>query len=434
MKLLSLTSALCLTAVLSAQDLTPKAPPQAGPIVIENAILHTIDAGVIANGTLWFEGGRIRGVGPVASELGIPPGAERVDGRGLHVYPGLIGANTRIGLEEIEAVRATRDFDEVGDATPEARAAVAVNPDSTVIPVTRANGVLSVGVIPSGGLVPGRAAVMQLAGWTWEEMAVDADCGIVVEWPSLSSRRGRDDEERVARALEQRATIDAAFRDARAYLEARSHDPALATDVRALALAPALRGEEPVLVRADNVEQIQSAVTWAVGLGLRVVILGGEDALLCRDLLRMHDVGIIVTGTHRLPKRRDAAVDEPFRLPAELDAAGLRWCLASNSPFYNERNLPYHAATAVAYGLDHDAALRAITLSAAELLGVADELGSLSVGKRATLLLTDGDPLEFTTEIRRAFVEGRAIDLGSKHTRLAEKYREKYRQLGIERK
>lgn len=416
-----------------AQDLTPKAPPQSRPIAITGAFLHTIDGAVIPNGTIWFDGGVIRGVGDAS--IDVPANADRIDARGKHVYPGLIGANTQIGLNEIASVRATRDYDEVGDATPEARAASSVNPDSTVIPVTRANGVLSVGVIPTGGLIPGRASIMQLAGWTWEDMAVEAEWGTVVDWPStIGGRRfGRGDskDDPAKRALEQRATIDAIVRDARAYLEARSNDASIATDVRALSLAPVLRGEKPVILRADRLEQIQTAVSWAVDLKLRPVILGGRDALLCRELLLEHDVGVIVTGTHRLPKRRDAAVDEPFTLPADLEAAGIRWCLASSSPFYNERNLPYHAATAVAYGLDHDAALRAITLSAAELIGVGDRLGSLTPGKLATLIVTDGDPLEFTTKIEHAFVSGRTIDLSSKHERLAEKYREKYRQMGL---
>ncbi len=414
-----------------AQDLTPKAGPQRAPVAILDATLHTIDRGVIPGGTIWFEDGVIRGIHGASEDFALPEDTRRINGRGLHVYPGLIGANTTVGLQEISSVRATRDENEVGDMTPEARAAVAVNPDSTVIPVTRQNGVLTVGVIPAGGLVPGRAAVMQLAGWTWEEMAIEQDCGLVVQWPSRSTRSRRGGRSENDGADEQRQQIDKAFREARAYLEARANDSNLPTDIRLEAFGPALRGEKPVMIRADQLEQIQSAITWAVDLGVRPVLLGGRDAMLCLDLLREHDVGVVITGTHRLPKRRDAAVDEPFRVPARLAESGLRWCLASSSPFYNERNLPYHAATAVAHGLDHDTALRAITLSAAEMLGVGDKLGSLTVGKLATLMITDGDPLEYTTRVRRAFVSGRDVDLSSKQSRLAEKYREKYRQMGL---
>ena len=162
-----------------------------------------------------------------------------------------------------------------------------------------------------------------------------------------------------------------------------------------------------------------------------MVLVGGRDAPLCADLLETAEVPIIVRGTHRLPARRDAAYSEPFTLPMRLEAAGLKWCLASDGSFYNERNLPYHAATAVAFGLAPEVALRSITESAAEILGVGDQIGSLEVGKAATLIVTDGDPLLFTTTVEQAFVDGRLSDLNNKQEELAEKYREKYRQLGL---
>lgn len=428
-KTLAFAAAAALCATLSglpAQDLVTKAPAQSNDVVIHGATIHPIDRPAVEDGMVWFSDGLIRSVGAKAD---VPESVTRIDAQGLHVYPGLIGANTTVGLQEIGAVRATRDEDEIGDTTPEVRAAVAVNPDSTVIPVTRSNGVLTVGVIPQGGLVPGRLSVMQLAGWTWEDMAVEADAGVVVRWPALPRSSSKPDD--IEETMQRRRAVDDLFERARAHLSARANDPAIAPDIRLEALRPALRGERPVFLYADALEQIQSALAWAAERELRAVLVGGRYALDCVELLRERSIAVVVTGTHRLPGRRDLPFDEPFRLPAALQEAGVAWCLASSEEFANERNLPYHAASAVAHGLSLDAALRAVTLSAAEILGVADRIGSLTAGKQATLIVTDGNPLEVTTRVVHAFVAGRHLDLDNKHSALARKYREKYRQLGI---
>jgi imidazolonepropionase-like amidohydrolase len=232
-----------------------------------------------------------------------------------------------------------------------------------------------------------------------------------------------------ARTEQQRQTIADAFMRARAWLDAHTADPAVPTDVRHLALVPALRGEVPVFVLADDQEQIESAVLWATGAGLVPVVVGGREADLCAGLLRAHDVAVIVDGVHRLPRRADSPVDEPFTLPLRLEQAGVRFCLATGSNFSNDRNLPYHAATAAAHGLNPQRALRAITLDAAEILGVGDRLGSLTVGKDATLFVATGSPFELTTVVERAFIAGRVVDLRNKQTQLAEKYRERYRTM-----
>ncbi len=424
---------LALAAPGAAQDLGHKAPAQARPVVITDATLHPVSGPTIAGGSLWFGEGSIQALG-AAGGTTPPADAEHIDGRGLHVYPGLISAVTTLGLVEIGSSRATIDRTEIGDLTPEARAIVAVNPDSTALPVARSNGVLLAGVFPSGGLIAGRAAVAHMDGWTWEDLAVRADAGVVIEWPSRRPQRrfgpprGGDSRPSVD---ERRAAIERHVLAARSYLQARAADPTVPLDVRHEALRGALLEDHPVFVRAADREAIESALAWTESEGLHAVLIGGTGAHACRDLLLRLEVPVIVTGTHRLPQRRDQAYDAPFSLPAALEAAGLQWCLASSGSFYNERNLPYHAATAVAYGLDRQAALRAITLSAAEVLGIADRYGSLERGKSATLIVTDGDPLELETRVLHAFIDGRRIDLANKQTALAEKYRERYRQLGL---
>lgn len=432
-----LVASFAMTSSALAQDLGIKAPPQSNPIILVGTV-HTVSGGVIENGMVMFENGVITNVDD----------AERIDFARLapdvevirlpdhmHIYPGLIGANTIMGLTEISSVRATLDHTEVGDFTPEVRAASSVNPDSTLIPVTRSAGILTVGVMPLGGNITGRAAVIRMDGWTWEDMAVEDDAGLVVNWPSVRPSTAwwvtTPREEQIARAKRRLAEIDEFFSAAQSYLDAKSADDLVPTDIRYEAMAPALRGESPVFIRANEIQQIESAVEWATGRGLKAVIVGGRDAEQCADLLKKHDIGVIIDGVHRLPGRRDHVYDEPFTLPLRLEAAGVRWCLASGEETAHERNLPHNAGTAVAYGLDPDAGIRSITLSAAELLGVADRLGSIEEGKAATIIVTDGNPMEMTTLTWMAFIDGRRISLADKQKILTEKYLEKYRQLGL---
>lgn len=426
-----------------AQDLGIKAAPQRQTVVLDNAVVHTMAGPILIGAQLRFAGGVITAVHPAGEAPPLPSDGETVvlDLRGRSVYPGLIAAQSQLGLLEIGMVKQTVDVDEVGDLTPEALASVAVNPDSTAIPVARSNGVLVAGVFPSGGLLPGRVSVLQLDGWTNQDLTVRRDAGVVVQWPEIGSdggpRRGgrpRTAGDPIQRdpllaARRQRDRIEAAFTDANSWLAARLADSSVAIDVRAEALVPALRGETAVFVLADELEQIESAVLWAQRSNLRMVLVGGRDAALCSELLRQRQVPVVVTGTHKLPRRDDSGYDEPFTLPARLAAAGVRFCIATGDNFSNDRNLPYHAATAAAFGLDRTRALAAITIDAAAILGVDDRLGSLVVGKDATLLVTDGDPLDLTTRVELAFVRGRQVDLRNKQTELARKYREKYLQL-----
>ena len=444
-----------LAAPAGAQDLLRKGAPQLRPVVLKNAILHTIDRGTIVGGTLWFDGGVIRGVHAAGEEPQLPSGSDPlvVDAAQRHVFPGMIAACSQLGLVEIGMVRQTVDTDELGDLSPEALAAVAVNPDSAAIPVARSAGVLAAGVFPAGGLVPGRASVIQLDGWTTADMTVRRDAGPIVSWPARpegprrgmrGGRRGTppgaqpgtppgappgeaapagDPEQAVK---DQRKAIDEAFRRARAWLDSAKADPTTAPDLRCQALLPALRGETPVFVLADELEQIESALAWARDLGLHAVLVGGRDAALCADLLAHDRVPVIVTGVHRLPRRDDSDYDQPFALPGLLAKLGVRFCIATGESFAHERNLPFHAATAAAFGLDREAALRAITQDAAEILGVGDRLGTLTVGKDATLFVADGNPLDLPTHVERAWIQGREVDLRNKQTELARKYRAKY--------
>jgi imidazolonepropionase-like amidohydrolase len=440
------SSAVLLVALTAAAHGSPEIPgaPQNRAIVLVGGTVHPVSGPAIEAGMLLFDGGKIVAVG---RDVQVPEGAQRVDLKGQHVYPGLIDANSQLGLVEVPTIRGSRDQSETGLVNPNVRAEVAFNPDSELIPVARSGGVLSVLTVPSGGLIRGMSACMQLDGWTWEDMCLKGAIGLHVSWPCMQPIEAWWVEESAGQQSENREralkTIRQALADARAYRTAKQacadgKGPQPERDARWEAMIPVLEGKTPVLIDALDVQQIQAALALAEAEGLRPIIVGGYDVLECAALVKKHDVPVILGGVHRLPQRRDEAYDAAFTLPARLREAGIRFCIAgelggsAGMQASNLRNLPYHAATAAAYGLPADEALKSITLYPAEILGVADSIGSLEAGKDATLIVTDGDPLEIATHVTAAYIQGRAVSLNDRHKRLWEKYKEKYRRLGIE--
>ena len=437
---------------------------QKGPVLLAGGEVHTVSGDILPGGSVLFDDGKIVAVG---KDVQAPAGAKRVDVSGKRVYPGLFATGNDLGLSEIRSVRGTMDVSETGTINPNIRAEVAVNPDSELIPVARANGVLLNLTVPEGSLIPGSSAVMQLDGWTWQDMTVKAPVAVHVTWPRMGRprvRRGgpqRQGEEQQPAADAQLKALEQAFADARAYQAAKkaAGDGAESAggsagaaagagtgaaagsrhkaghDARWEAMLPLLEGTVPLVVAADEVRQIRSAVAFANREKVKLVIFGGYDAPLCADLLKKYDVPVVVNGIHRLPLRPDAPYDEPFTVPARLRDAGVRYAITLAHRFGGSdvRNLPYHAATAAAHGLSPAEALKAITLYPAQILGVADRVGSIEAGKDATLIVTSGDVLETPTQVEMAFVQGREIDLSSKHTQLWQKYREKYRRQAAER-
>ena len=417
----------------NASDQIP-APPQKQPIALTGGIIHTINGGIIQSGIILFDGGKIVDVG---TQVTIPADAVKIDINGLHVYPGLIETVSQLGLAEINSVRATVDYRETGDINPNVRAETAVNPDSERIPVTRSNGVAMALSVPEGGLISGKAAMMMLDGWTWENMTLKAPVGMVINWPNMIvadvSGNQKALVERHKKIKEQLDKLDHTFRDARAYKAARDADgkkdvPLHKVDVRWEAMIPVLNGELPVWIWADNKQEIVAAIEWTDREQVKMVLVGGADASLVTDLLKRKNIPVIVTPILRLPNRRDADYDEQYTIPKKLYEAGVEFCIAGSDGMGNDRNLPYHAAMSAAYGLPKDEALKAITLYAARIAGVEDRAGSLEAGKDATLIITDGDPLEITTTVHRLFIQGRDVDLNDKHKTLYHKYSEKYKQ------
>jgi len=432
-----IAAGLCALAPFAAAQnvVTIPQPVAPDPIVIVGATLHPVSRPAIPDGRIRFEAGRITAIG--GAEVSTD-GARIIEARGQHVYPGLINANTVIGLVEVPAARATVDSAEVGPINPNARAAIAINPDSEMIPVTRANGVLVALSVPqpgATGVITGQSALVGLDGWTWEELTIKTPVGMHIHWPSLQVPDFLPEPliEQVRKAQrDKREALAAAMRDAKAWREADRGGTVRQPDLRWQAMRPVLDGELPAYIHADDLESIQSALAFASEHGLKMVLVGGLEAWRVAPLLAARRVPVIVGGVHRLPLRRSDPFDAVFANPAKLAAAGVLFAIATQTGDFewNARNLPYHAATAVAYGLDRELALRAVTLSAAEILGVADRLGSLDVGKDATLFVTSGDPLDIRSDVTMAFIGGREVDLRSRHTMLNEKYLRRLEQTG----
>ncbi|GAB4319641.1 MAG: amidohydrolase [Candidatus Zixiibacteriota bacterium] len=405
--------------------------PQDHPIALVGGTVHTISGADIANGTVLFEDGKITAVG---ASVPLPEGTERIDVGGKHVYPGLVDAYSRIGLIEIGSIRATRDYSETGQINPNVRAEVAVNPSSEIIPVTRSNGVLTALAAPSGGIISGKSALLNLDGWTWEDMTLRAPVAMHINWPRMvpyTSWWSRSTpEEQTKQRDETLAELDNAFEEARAYRTAkRAPNAKPLNDMRWEAMLPVLDGELPLMVDADGIQQIQAAVAFAQREGAKLIIVGGYDAPKCIDLLARNNVAVIISETYRNPRRRGDYYDAPYTIAKSLSDAGIRFCIAAGGGASNERNLPYNAARAAAFGLSREEALKAITLYPAEILGAGDRIGSLESGKDATIIVTDGDILEIPTHVERAFIQGRSVDLSDKQKLLWQKYQTKYNRM-----
>ena len=397
-------------------------------IVLIGGTVHPVNGPDIPKGTVVITDGKIAAVG---ANVTAPAGAKLVDVSGKHVYPSLVAAATNLGLIEIGAVRATVDIAEVGEINPQARADVAMNFDSELLPVTRSAGVLVAGVTPTGGIVSGSGAAMKLDGWTREDAAIRSPAYVTVTWPDLSIDRSpqsrfsvRIQEKRRDEAV---AKLKDVFADARAYLSARGAEgktgiPRHDADPRLEALSPAIEGKIPVLVIADSLLQIRAALAWAKEEHLKIVIGGGRDAWRVATELAQAGVPVVLDPVIGLPTRADEPYDAPFAAPRILSKAGVRVAITEGDSSF-ARNLAHHASVAMAFGFPREKALEAITLEPARILGIADRVGSIEPGKDATLFVSDRDVLDFRYNVVAAYVDGRPLDLSDRHKRLYERYK-----------
>ncbi len=430
MALLASAAAVLLPAHAAAQ-VRMTVPPQEQTVVLRGATIHTVTNGVITNGTIVLQDGVIRAIG---TDVAIPAGARVVDVTGKHIYPGLIDAYSTVGMSEIGSVDVSNDINELGDFNPNVRAEVAVNAESRHIGTTRSAGVLVAFSTPGGGVISGLSSAMSLEGWTWEEMSIKGAAALNINWPNPNARPRRGGpggggaQSAQLGYAEQVQQLKDFFAEARAYQTAVAAGGPTRTDSRYAAMLPALKGEIPVVVAADGVAQMNDAITWGKAEGLRLVIRGGRDAIHVADRLVAENVPVILTSTMAAPDRNYEGYDGAYTSPAKLHAAGVKFAISGGAGALYTNRLPWEAGVAVAFGLSEEEALKAVTINAAELMGVADRVGSLEVGKQATLLITTGTPLDMTTNIEQSYIQGREINMMDIQKFFFEKYMIKIEQ------
>jgi len=393
--------------------------------VIRNATVVPVVGARIPNGTVIIRGSKIEAVG---QNIPVPAGAKVIDAAGLFVYPGMIDSGTDLGLTEIESVPGGNDTREVGDFNPHDISLSAVNPHSELIPVARVGGVTSVITAAGGGLISGYAALVDLTGWTPQEMSVVPQAGLVVTYPRVAGgRRGGQGSattgEQVNRQVEQ---LTEYFRSARTYAERKARIEASGgkldrSELPMEAMIPAVTGKVPVIFDLNTASQIRGALALADSFKLRIILRGAAEAWQLADTLAARKIPVIVGPTTVQPSDNDA-YDAIYANPGVLAKAGVLIAFQTSSAS-DSRNLPYNAALAVAYGLEADEALRSITINPARVWGIADKVGSIEPGKVANLMVTSGDPLDVRTQVRNVIIRGVDLPMDDRHTRLYEEFR-----------
>lgn len=425
--------------VLAAGAIVFAASLSAASFRLTGGIVHTVAGPVLTNAAVLVRDGRIEAVGPGAEA----PAEAVIDLAGQHLYPGLIAPTTVLGLLEIDGVKATRDTLEVGDFRPEVNAWVAVNPDSELIPVARANGYTHTQVVPLGGVVSGVSGVIQLQGWTTEELTIRRSAALHVVWPGFeldttpkhlapNKDKWKSPEDQVRERDRKLRELDAFFTEAAAYARAReaprtNNEPFTVVPAWE-AMLPVTRGELPLWIHADELRQIRSAVEWVGRRRYNAVLAGGREAWRCAGLLASNHVAVAYEHVFTIPTRDSESYDVQFAAPGILAQAGVPVAFTEGTDRFGAsgiRNIPYCAAQAVAFGLNRDEAIRGLTLYPARMLGVSDRLGSIENGKDATLIVVDGDLLDIRRRVTRMWIRGQEVSIESRHTRLYERYKQR---------
>ncbi len=416
---------------IQAQNMAP-AKPQIQMIVLTGATIHLGNGVVFENGLIAFENGMITAVGPASTAMN-RTGAEVIDLTGKHIFPGVIAMGSTIGLVEIASVRASLDFEEIGEINPHVRSLVAYSTDSEVIPTLRASGVLLAQSVPQGGLVSGSSSVFNTDGWNWEDAVIRKDDGIWLTWPPYLSRSfSFEDFSYTTKKNEKRAEtinlLETTFADAKAYGEIAKPEM---TNIRLDAMRSLFTGEQNLYVRANYAKDIIDAVKFAKRMGVeKVVIVGGQQADKVAPFLKENNVPVVLGALHSLPSRPDDDVYAVYELPAKLHKAGIKVALSYDDEWWRVRNLPYQAGTAAAFGdVSKEEALMFLTQNPAQIMGIDGQVGTLEKGKQATLIVTNGNMMDMRGNVvEHAFIKGAKVNLDNKQQRLYEKYKEKYGQ------
>lgn len=401
------------------------AKPQNKPIAIIGATIHTGTGKVIENGYISFANGKITGIGD-ASIVKFGSDIDLISANGKHVYPGFISPMATLGLTEVESIRATHDFQEVGDINPHVRSIIAYNTDSKVPNTLRSNGILMAQITPQGGLISGQSTVVELDGWNWEDAAYKTDMAVHLNWPNSQisaspfAPPAEAQRESIQKAL---SSLESYFSQAQAYAQIAKPD---VINSRFSAMNGLYSGSKKLFVQTESAKDIIASVNFFKRFGIKPVIVGGSEAHLITSYLKDNDVSVIIRQPHSLPQRISDDVYLPYKQARMLHDAGVNFAISIDG-YWQQRNLPFMAGTAAAYGLDKEQALASITLNAAKILGIDKTAGSLEVGKDATLFISNGDALDMIgNDVETAFIRGKTLNLDNLHKQLFKRYSQKF--------
>jgi imidazolonepropionase-like amidohydrolase len=389
--------------------------------VIRNTKIVTVSGATIPNGNILIQDGKIAAVGP---NIPAPKGATVIDGKGLTAYPGMIDPHTSIGLTEVGSVGATQDTTEMGDFNPQIKASAAVNALSEHVGISRENGVTTIMAAPSGGLFAGQTAILNLDGWVTKDMLVKDSAGMIINFPrepqpapDATARQREDAEKQWKDRIE---LIKKTLRDAQAFAKLLDARVNTEPNLMLAALVPVVKGQMPAVFNVNRAAEIKAAIELAEEFKLKAILSGCAEAWKVADLLKTKNVPVFLAGILDIPDEADP-YDVNFATAAILSKAGVKFAFTSGGAS-SVRDLPWHAGTAAAFGLSKEEALKAVTIYPAQILNIADQVGTISEGKIANIMLVDGDPLELRTRVKHLFVNGKPVEVSNKHTELYEKF------------
>lgn len=401
-------------------------------ILLMNGILHVGNGEIMNSAAIGIDAGKIKFVKNSLTTTIVKSDWDTIiDLKNQHVYPGFVAPNSTLGITEIDAVRATNDFNEVGEYNPHIRSLIAFNVESKVISTVRTNGVLMAQATPRGGVISGTSSVMHLGGWNWEDAVAKADDGIHLNWPSSvqgNGWRGKTEDIKRSESYEERKNaIGQFFQSAKIYGENPSKHE---LDLRFSAMKDLFSGTKRLYIHANEVQQLLDIIDFAKTYGIKFpVIVGGYDAYLITERLRDSKIPIMLPRLHSLPESEDDPVDLPYKLPYLLYMGQVKFCLQNEGDMeaMNARNLPFLAGTAMAYGLPDEEAVKSISLNTCEIMGIDKNYGSVVAGKQATLFVSKGNALDMkTNSVSLILMDGNFVETTNMQSDLYVKYKKKY--------
>jgi len=406
---------------------------QTKPVLIYNAFIHIGDGNTIKNGFVSFDNGKITDVS--SEDLDLESGTYnnflKINANGSHLYPGLILPNSKVGLEDISAVRATVDHTEVGELNSNIRSLIAFNTDSEVISTFRYNGILLSQVVPDGSFVTGNSSIMMMEGWNWEDAAYKIDDGMHVKWPRKTYPPSRWSGQTSFRDNPNyKSSVDMINKfliDSRSYFNLNG-DENKEVNLKLEAMVDVFNGKKKIYLHVGSREQIIESVQMFQKHGINnLVLVGANDALYAIDFILENDLPVLLNNLHRVPSRNHEDVDLPYKLPYLLQKEGVLVGLTASGSLHSQRNLPFLAGTAAGYGLGKEEALKLITSNNAKILGIDNVTGTIKVGKDANIIISKGDILDMKSSvIEYAFITGRKVNLDGKQQILYDRFKRKY--------